>query len=396
MSQKLLYNGIHLDLERQDYRYGSAVIVKDSNIEYIGTINEITPSFMESCETIDLTDKYLLPGYIDAHVHIFEEPDSDMCQDFRIDEVLENALKRGNRHLDQMLAAGITSAREMGVIDRRNVILRDLVKGVEGKPELVVCGNPITHTDGHYVSRCRIVDNESEMRQAIEEEISSGADFIKINNTIRVGISQKLLGVAVETAGSLGTFVACHSYTHDAMKVAIDAGVKTLEHVADFDQSIMKAMQDKSIIPVPTYVAAYDSIPSVNPEAQVDLLTQTIPDSTFHDFVEWFNWQNQNLPMLLQSGMAFGIGTDSGFVPTTFDSLHRELELLCELGASPWQVLNAATNGSAKAMGRENVMGTLKKGMIANIVILELDPILDIRNSKSIYGTVLRGTFNKS
>jgi imidazolonepropionase-like amidohydrolase len=396
MSQKLLYNGVFVDLEHENYTYDSAVIVNDSKIEYVGTIMDLAPSFIESCETFDLTGKYIVPGFIDAHIHIFEEPDGDLCQDFRIDEGLDDALIRGNRHLDQMLAAGITAAREMGAIQRRNIILRDLVRGMDNKTELVVCGNPITHTDGHYVSRCRIVDNEAEMQQAIEEEMEAGADFIKINNTIRVGMSQRVLEVAVKTTESLGTFVACHSYTHAAMKVAIDAGVKTLEHVADFDQTLIGEMQDKSIIPIPTFVAAYDSIPSVNPDAQVELLTQTIPDSTYHDFVEWFNWQNQNLPALLRSGIEFGIGTDSGFVPTTFDSLHRELELLCRLGANPWQVLRAATIGSAKAMGKENVMGSLKPGMTANVVILEQDPISDIRNSKSIYGVVLKGKFHRA
>jgi len=393
MPLSVLHNCTLIDIENRVCRHNQSVVIKDKLIEYIGSAKEFSESFLADCKTHDLSDKYIIPGLIDSHVHIFEEPDDILYKDFRIDENLDIALKRGMKHLDVMLAAGITTVREMGTIERRNITLRNLARQEINKPELVVSGNPITHSGGHFVSRCRIVDNEFQMQKAVDEELNAGADFIKINNTIKVGIPQKTIEAAVSIAQKSGTFVACHSYTHSAMKTAIEAGVHTLEHVADFNQELIDQMREKGIIPIPTFVAAFDSIPALNPEANIEILVKTIPDASMSDFVEWYNWQVQNLPTLFNAGLEFGIGTDAGFVPTTFDSLHREMDLLCKLGATPWQVLIAATIGSAKALGKDKEMGIIKKGMAANIVVLDYDPTLNIKNSKSINSVVLMGKF---
>lgn len=395
MPKTVYSNCTFVDLHNEICRPNYSVVVDNSIIEYVGDATGLSKIFLDDCVNYDLAGKFVLPGFIDSHVHIFEEPDSLLFDDFRIDEDLEIAVKRAVKHLNTMLTAGITAAREMGVIERRNIAVKELTRAGYQMPDLVVCGNPITHTDGHFISRCRIVDTGPQMQKAVEEEINAGADFIKINNTIRVGIPQQTLAIAVNTAEKLGTFVACHSYTYNAMKVAINAGVKTLEHVAEFDSNLLNEMSIKGVIPIPTFVAAFDSIPSINPEAQVEILSQTIPDATLHDFIEWYNWQTQNLPELFKSNIDFAIGTDSGFVPTTFDSLHREMALLCKLGATPWQTLRAATIGSAKALGKEKIMGQINVGMLANMVILNQNPTIDIRNSKTLYGVVLKGKFIK-
>ena len=391
MEKTVFSNCTYIDIENQKVVPKQAIVINNSHIEYVGDLCNLSPLFLMNSITYDLNGKYVLPGFIDAHVHIFEEPDSRLYQDFSITEDLDIALDRAINHLETMLYSGITAVREMGTIDRRNILLKNYINNSDQKPELVVCGNPITHSDGHFVSRCRIVDTDSQMKQAVEDEINAGADFIKINNTIRVGMPQHVIETAVKLATQLGKFVACHAYTYDAMKAAINSGVRSLEHVAEFDDQLLEEMREKDIIPIPTFVAAFDSIPSVNPDAKLEILSQTIPDAKLSDFVEWYNWQVKNLPNLFKFGIEFGLGTDAGFVPTTFDSIHREMCLLVKLGATPWQVLKAATIGSAKALGKEKNIGKIARGMQADIVILNEDPIINIKNTKNIYGTVLRG-----
>lgn len=385
-----------LDTKIKSIRDNCYISVENGIVTDVGNMATLEVSALPTTTTVeDMYHKYVMAGLIDAHCHIFEEPDPELYKGFRYDEDETTAISRALSHLETFYRSGITTLREMGAIDRRNILIKNFISNYPRLPSIVSCGNPITHPTGHFVSRCRHVTGVDQMKTAVDEEVANGADFIKINNTSDLKLSFEELRVAVETAKELGTFVACHSYTFQAMSIAIDAGVKSLEHVAEFDDSLLEKMTKKDVVAVPTHVAAFDSIPGLHPEANTEILLTEIPDATLNDFIEWYNWQIKNLPNLFKSGVKMAIGTDCGFVPTGFDSIHREMTLLVNLGATTWQVLQAATLGSAIACGIDREVGTIEVGKKADLLVLNNNPIEDITNTLDIFGVALRGDFEK-
>ena len=185
-------------------------------------------------------------------------------------------------------------------------------------------------------------------------------------------------------------FVACHTYpTEEGVRRALNAGVRTIEHAAPFDESMGKAFYPDTYY-VPTFVAAVDDCgisklfgknnikeDILQIVAKINQKENNFRYQTPASIEEWFNILLNILPYSIKTDQLLCIGSDAGCKGTDFSSAIREILLLSALGFSNSQVLKYAITNPCKALGLNN-RGKIKENFVADLVILEHNPILDI------------------
>jgi imidazolonepropionase-like amidohydrolase len=340
-------------------------------------------------EMIDLEGRSLLPGLIDLHTHCtvqyhfhsetvrtFAEPYSETL-------VALAAVAR----LEEALLAGQTTLRDTGslgntIFDLREAIQRGFIRG----PRLCVSGRYIIPTGGLAATmEPRLVveaDGEANVRGAVRQRIKDGADFIKVavNDT---EWTQAELNAAVEEAHRWGLRVACHVVSAASTKMAVTAGADTLEHARFFDDDDIAAMADQDITIVSVASGPYDKVPLVE-----QYLLQSDLTSEFRQELEQkLALSRQALAVMpdnyrraLAAGVKIAAGTDrvSSLGKEPFAAVARELEVLCELGLTNSQALQSATGVAAAAMGWDDRVGFIAPGMLADILVVDGNPLDDI------------------
>jgi imidazolonepropionase-like amidohydrolase len=338
-------------------------------------------------EFIDLGDTTLLPGLIDAHVHLFLHPGAEDLQTVQ-ESVPQRTIIATLAARDDLLA-GFTAERDMGTEGAgsadtavRNAIDQGLIPG----PRLRISGNAIDilggHEDAigynpaqHVLSNATYANNSEELVTAIRSELKEGADFIKIYETgpdkIADGrfstpyqYSEEELTVAVREAARTGHRVAVHAMGEPGTLYAARAGVASIDHALQLSDETMHLMREKKIFAVPTftifeYFAAHPNTPA-----------QGARDSQLLDL------HAQEFKKQLAAGVPMAVGSDVG--PFPHGTQAREFVLMVKFGMSPLAALQAGTLNGAKLLGWQNQIGALKPGFDADIIAVPGDPLQDI------------------
>jgi imidazolonepropionase-like amidohydrolase len=298
---------------------------------------------------------------------------------------------RAVNHAKATLLAGFTTVRDLGTegafYDDAG-LKKAIEKGVIPGPRMIISTKAIVAT-GTYGPRSENPDielpqgaaevaNTAEMMQEVRNQISHGADLIKIYADYRWGKNSEALPTfteeeimaAVTIAGSSNRPVVAHASTPEGMKRAINAGVSTIEHGDNGTEEIFKLMKEKGVALCPT-LAAGDAI-----EQYRGWKKGLQPEPMRIEN------KRKSFQLALNSGVTICMGGDVGVYTHGTNAI--EMELMKEYGMNPLEVLKSATSVNADVFGYSDKIGRIKKGLLADIIAVEGDPVADMKNIRKI------------
>ncbi len=338
-------------------------------------------------EVIDLGDVTLMPGLIDAHVHLFLHPGAEDLQ--TVEESVPQRTILATLAAKADLMGGFTAERDMGTEGAgsadtavRNAINEGLIPG----PRLRVSGNAIDilggHEDAnhfnpaqHVLSNADYANNSQQIVEVIREQVKEGSDFVKMYETGRDTLvdgkwhtpyqyTEEQLAAAVAEAARTGRRVAVHATGEPGTLYAVQAGVESVDHADQLSDETMRLMREKGIPAVPTfaiveYFADHASTPAAGERER--------KMQEFHA---------QEFKKQLTAGVPMAVGSDVG--PFPHGTQAREFELMVQYGMTPVAVLQADYINGSKLLGWDGQIGALKPGYFADIVAVPGDPTKDI------------------
>lgn len=359
-----------------------AVLVKGDSIIAVGEYEEVVLLKDTTTEIIDLADATLMPGLIDAHVHLGFDGSKDPVAAMR-NATDHQLLTQMIYNAKTLLQSGVTTARELGARSYLDLVVKEAIeKGFAEGPSLLVSNRPITTTGGHcWYMGCEC-DDAIQVRKAVREHAKAGADLIKIMATggaltkgsspweARFTLEEML--AATDEAHKLGLKVASHAHGTPGIKTSIEAAVDTIEHCSwftengiQYDEELTRRLVEKGI-----YVC-----PTTNISWKIDRkrITERIPQ----------------LKRMHEMGVKFIVGTDAGIPHVTHDKYVDGLEVLQYTGMTNVEILESATSLAAEALGISDVTGTIQIGKRADLIAIKGDPLSDLavlRNIRFIMG----------
>lgn len=354
------------------------VTMDDGRISGIGRPGEIQPP--AGATVIDLQGRTLLPGLIDAHVHLssLALPQPEMQTRDLAPDLQAYGLTFVSR---KMLEGGITTARDAGSYGRSLFTLRQAIDlGLCAGPRLVLCGQIVAATSPGgraFAGMYREADGPDDMRKAVREQIRQGADFIKVMSTGALTVADEDINPAqvtleelqavVSEAHRMGFKVASHAEGLDGIRLSVEAGVDTVEHgeMGYRAPEVLAAMAEKGMILVPT-LCVFEAVANATGHFPRWMLDQArMLGESAHKTVE----------SARRAGVALAMGADAG----PHGENARELVRLVEAGLSPMEGIVAATSTSAQACGIQNEVGTIAPGKAADVLVVDGDPLQDVR-----------------
>src|ERR1700737_3364818 len=364
------------------------VVVSGTKIQAVGS----DVSVPDTAEVIDLGDATLLPGFIDAHVHLSDESSRDWYHDWfngKMRFPAEQAIY-GAHYAKVTLEAGITTVRDVGSSDYISLGLRNAINaGVIPGPRMLVANYAIGATGGHAdqdpVPPQRIAvagpilgvcNGPDECRAAVRYQIKYGADVIKFMPSGGVlslsdpvdnpQLTQEEMNAIVSEAHNWGRKVAAHCHGDRAAKMAVAAGVDSIEHGTFLQDDTLQEMKKKHVYLVATLFAG----------AWVGEHLNTFPPAIAVKARAAATQAEQMFQHAVKIGVPLAMGTDAGVEPHGLNA--REFSLMTKNGLAPAQALLAGTANGADLLGVADRTGTLASGKYADIVAVAGNPLVDM------------------
>lgn len=370
------------------------VIVEGDHITQVGQSLAVPPG----AQVIDLGDATLLPGFIDAHVHLSMEMSDDWYRDFYQSALrfpAEQALYAA-KYARDTIEAGFTTVRDVGSSDYVALGLRNAINaGITEGPRMLIANHGIGSTGGHAddapypPERIKpagtiqgVCNGPAECREAVRFQIKFGADVIKcmpsggvlsLSDPVDVPeLTREEMDAIVSEAHAWHRKVAAHCHGDEAAKIAIAAGVDSIEHGTFLKDDTLRLMKEKGVYLVPTIFAGVwvgekaDRFPppiAVKARAAAAQMQAMFQRAT-------------------KIGVKVAFGTDSAVEPHGLDA--REFALMVKNGMTPAQALLAATRSGADLLGLADKIGTLEPGKLADLVAVPGDPLQDIRQTEKV------------
>lgn len=362
------------------------VVIDNGTIVYSGKMDEVILEHYQDAQVIDLSGKTIMPGMIDAHVHLTLAGEPSYLHTLIMEDAKLTVIK-GIERAKKALNAGFTTIRCLGEKGQIDVYIKKAIEeGVIVGPNILASGKAITITGGHgdmfpgdieIDGIATIVDGEDAVRTATRKQLKLGVDNIKLMATgggMSPGdarISQLTIAemrVAIEEAEKYGKLTAAHAIGEEGINNALEAGVRTLEHGTYISDKGIEIIQRTGAYLVPT-LAAFKTLKYGKeggvPEYHLKKV-QAFKDAHFI-----------NLRKALDAGVKVITGTDAGTPFNLHGENAYELECLVEAGMTPMEAIHAATRVAAEALKLED-KGMLKEGYIADLIVIDGNPLDDI------------------
>lgn len=372
------------------------IIIKDNKISEIKSAEGFVPDAGD--EIIDLSEKFVLPGLIDTHVHLAFGGKTSLVEAGEPSELVAiKAMK--NAELD--LLAGFTTVRDEGYpsITGCNIIRDVINNGIFSGPRVFTSGMYITQTGGHIDYRYpgetlgyntfkpgNVANSPDEVRAAARLMLKYGADQIKVlvtggvlspgNEPGEQNMSVEEIKAAVEVAKMHGKITSAHAHGTAGIKAAALAGVSVIEHCTLVDDETIKIMLEKGISIVPTFIVL-KVVMEKGPAAGV-------PDFAVRKATALAGSHLSNIKKAYDLGVRIIFGTDCGTPLTPHGQQAGEFELMLQAGISKTDTLLSATKYAAELLGWDDKIGTIAPGKLADIIAVNRDPFEDISILKDV------------
>ncbi len=378
-----------LDVEKGKIMTPGEVLVRGERIAETGS----AVTHPAGADVIDLGDVTLMPGLIDAHVHLFLQPGEEDLQ--TVEESVPQRTIVATLAARDDLMAGFTAERDMGTEGAgaadtavRNAINRGLIPG----PRLRISGNAIDilgghedanrfNPDQHVLSNATYANNAAELVTVIREQFKLGADFIKMYETGRDSFvdgkfstpyqyTEAELSAAVQEAVRVGKRVAVHATGEPGTLYAARAGVVSVDHAYQLSDETMRIMREKQIFAVPTFaISEYFADHAATPEQ----------GTRQHNMLDL---HAQEFRKQLAAGVPMAVGSDVG--PFPHGTQAREFVLMVKSGMPALAAIQAGTLNGAKVLGWESQIGALKAGFFADVIAVPGNPLEDISTLEKV------------
>ena len=401
----VIHAGKLLDQPGKAPRGPATIIVADGRIASVADGYQPAPA---GARTIDLKDKFVLPGLIDSHVHLTSDAGGLAGQ---LESVtLSPATQAFNAQANGMktLRAGFTTVRNLGDGDGAVLALRDAVNaGRAMGPRILDAASSLSGTAGHsddalgyrdelrpfFAGNGSICDGAEDCRRATRHQIARGADVIKmtitggVNSRIGAGLGSQMFDdeavAVVATARMFGRKVAVHSHGADGTLQAIKLGVDSIEHGTMLTEELVALWAKSKTYYVPTLstVNGYKERLAANPDAyEPDVLAK----------IKWrIDITGKALQVLVPRGVRIAFGTDAGV--SKHGRNGDEFELMVANGMTPMSAIVAATVNAADLLGVSKDAGTIEPGKSADIIAVSGDPLADVTLLKKMAFVMARG-----
>lgn len=354
------------------------LLIEGDQIIAVGSVNDIVVE--DDVEVVDLSGKTIMPGMINAHVHVTLEPVGDPLSHHDQNSHTRRVLT-GINNLKKHLQSGFTYIRDIGAKNYVDIELRDCInEGILEGPGMVVSGHILTMTGGQAWKLARECDGVDEVRKAAREQLKAGADFIKVMATggilspgnMPTSCQQTVeeMRAAVEVAHNAGKKAASHCQGAQGTVNALLAGVDSIEHGAFLTDEAIDLMVKNGTYLVPTLVATHfiesTGVEGGVPEFAVKKAKMVKPN------------QLESFMKAYKAGVKFAIGSDAGTSFNYHDKAAIEMQIMKECGVKPMDILVAATMGGADLLGIQDEYGSLETGKKADFIVLGANPLEDI------------------
>ncbi len=337
-------------------------------------------------QVIDLSDKFILPGLMDAHVHLRHQPARRRGERARrgVWQVPNSAEEAVNAviYARRSLAAGFTTVRDVGSDDQSVFAVRNAINaGRMIGPRILASGAAVAVTGGHADStaiedtgdptarlRRGVCDGAVECRRAVRYQHKAGADLIKFTVTGGLGSNSLLerqlfydeIEAIIDTAHILGMKVTSHGYEAETLKDAIRAGVDSIEHGFLLDDEALEMMKEAGVVLVPTISASYPP-----PIFNIPNPTSVALRNEYRAFERAY-----------AAGVKIAFGTDAGTFKHGTNA--KEFDFMVQYGMKEMDAIYSATVATAELFGIDEEVGTLESGKLADLIAVNNNPLDDI------------------
>ncbi len=356
----------------------ATVLVKDGKILKIAQNSMNIP---KDTQTIPLDGQTLLPGFIDAHIHICMDGSPDPVAAGLTESPTITTLKAAES-ARRTLMAGVTTVRDMGGKDGIDFGLRQAIdSGLIPGPRMLISGRLICMTGGHGWQVGLEANGPDEVRKAAREQIKAGVDIVKLMATggvltpaVEPGseqLTEEELRAGVEEAHKAGKKTATHAMGTRGIQNALRAGIDSIEHGVYLDDETVSMMMERNIPLIPTISALYN-IETKGTEAGIPAFAveKTLKVKPFHI---------ESIRMAREAGVLVAAGTDAGTPFNLHGENLGEIKLLVDYGGfSPMGAIMAGTCIAARVLGLEKELGTVEEGKVADLVLVEGNPLDNI------------------
>jgi len=394
-----IVGGMLLDGHQAGPIHHSVVIFENGRITAVG--NRDNTAIPEQAIVIDAGGRTVMPGLIDAHIHIDLIGHGSYARMYEFMNGMERLEDFMTIAAKQMLRAGVTSGLDLGAPFRAFAFRERIRRGEIPGPRLLLSGPWITRIDYDTVPDEYeiIINSPREAAQRTRESIERGVDVIKVWE----GLTAEDYQAVVEVAHEAGIKVHAHLYEPEKIRFAIDAGVDVFQHVGSagnppYDQALINEIAHRNIPIVQTISHRIWVYPaSVEfPERLYDpVYKKDMPTDIYAEFIA--SVENfQRLPyfaevgremrnsriaarQFIEGGVKIGVGTDAASpLNMHTEAMWREMSALVESGMTPMEVITAATKTNSQILGLDEEIGTIEPGKMADIIIVDGNPLRNI------------------
>ncbi len=377
--------------------HNAAILIEGDRITAVGRATEI--EIPADARVIDTSGMTMMPGLIDLHAHLMILGHGDYDYWFpeylpRLDEILPISAR-------QLLLAGVTTAVDLGAPLQPILDVRDRINAGEiPGPRMLVSGPWVTRSLGRWTDDFQmLVDSVQDARDATRRLCEAGVDVIKAY----VGLTPMHYRAIVDTAHEYGVQVHAHVYSPTDIRNALEAGVDVLQHVGSagtppYQDDLIRdiAVAGRPVVPTAAHrVWVFPATVKFPARLQDQRLRQDFPTGIYREVQESFAdfhtlsyfattdrqmaYGEPHMRKWIDSGAVIGIGTDSG-TPMNFhtEAMWREMKVFVDLGMSPQSVISMATRINARILGKGNDLGTIEAGKLADILVVQGNPLLSI------------------
>ena len=401
--------GALLDRPGEAPKGNSTIVVRD------GKVAQVLPGFVAppaGARLVDLRDRFVLPGLVDMHVHLWGvggDPMRERLNALTTDDAddMMQAVVNAKTTLD----AGFTTVRDLGGNPRGIRALRDAVArgDVEG-PTIVNAGRMVSVTGGHgdgtnglaeewadavHQHQINTCDGPDDCRRAVRAQVGMGAQVIKFAATggvlsnVAGGLGRAMtpeeMSAIVTTAHALGRKVAAHSHAAEGTKAALEAGVDSIEHGTFIDDETVKLFKAKGAYLVPTMIAPVTALAQAR--------GGQLPPATIPKAEAAAAAAAESHARAIRAGVKIAFGTDTG-VSKHGDNA-KEFALMVRAGMTPAQAIRAATVSAADLLGRSAELGTLEPGHAADLIAVTGSPLDEVTRLERVDFVMHRGVVAK-